>query len=42
MIQEQYDWNVIGCQFLDLVEAPHGDKVLAGVQLNTRECSQGH
>ena len=24
MIQEQYDWNVIGRQFLDLVEAPHG------------------
>ena len=24
MIQEQYDWNVIGPQFLDLVEAPHG------------------
>ena len=23
MIQEQYDWNVIGRQFLDLVEAPH-------------------
>jgi len=24
MIQEQYDWNVIGRQFLDLVEGPHG------------------
>jgi len=24
MIQEQYDWNVIGRQFLDLVEDPHG------------------
>ena len=24
MIREQYDWNVIGRQFLDLVEAPHG------------------
>jgi glycosyltransferase involved in cell wall biosynthesis len=24
MIQEQYDWNVIGRQFLDLVEAPRG------------------
>jgi polysaccharide biosynthesis protein PslH len=24
MIQEQYDWSVIGREFLDLVEAPHG------------------
>jgi glycosyltransferase involved in cell wall biosynthesis len=24
MIKEQYDWNVIGRQFLDLVEAPRG------------------
>ena len=24
MIQEQYDWNVIGRQFLDLVEASRG------------------
>ena len=24
MIKAQYDWNVIGRQFLDLVETPHG------------------
>jgi glycosyltransferase involved in cell wall biosynthesis len=24
MIQQRYDWNVIGRQFLDLVEAPRG------------------
>jgi glycosyltransferase involved in cell wall biosynthesis len=24
LIEEQYDWNALGRQFLDLVEAPHG------------------